>query len=66
MSFHRMLQSRTKAGLRWRKGPAWWPFRYIAAQRVFPDYGDMADAKALLESIGRSWGYRLGKEKGCG
>jgi enoyl-[acyl-carrier protein] reductase I len=34
---------------------------YIAAQRVFPDYGDMADAKALLESIGRSWGYRLGK-----
>ena len=36
---------------------------YIAAQRVFPDYGDMADAKALLESITRSWGYRLGREK---
>jgi len=36
---------------------------YIAAQRVFPGYGDMADAKALLESIGRSWGYYLGMEK---
>jgi len=33
---------------------------YIAAQRVFPDYGDMADAKALLESIARSFGYHLG------
>ena len=36
---------------------------YIAAQRVFPGYGDMADAKALLESIGRSWGYHLGISK---
>jgi len=33
---------------------------YIAAQRVFPDYNDMADAKALLESITRSWGYHYG------
>ena len=30
---------------------------YIAAQRVFPDYSEMADAKALLESITRSFGY---------
>ena len=30
---------------------------YIAAQRVFPDYNEMADAKALLESIGRSFGF---------
>jgi enoyl-[acyl-carrier protein] reductase I len=30
---------------------------YIAAQRVFPDYSEMADAKALLESISRSFGY---------
>jgi len=30
---------------------------YIAAQRVFPDYSEMADAKALLESIARSFGY---------
>jgi enoyl-[acyl-carrier protein] reductase I len=36
---------------------------YIAAQRVFPDYNDMADAKALLESIARSFGYHLGKAK---
>ena len=33
---------------------------YIAAQRVFPDYSEMADAKALLESITRSWGYHFG------
>jgi len=30
---------------------------YIAAQRVFPDYSEMADAKALIESIARSFGY---------
>ena len=33
---------------------------YIAAQRTFPDYGDMADAKSLLESITRSFGYHYG------
>ena len=33
---------------------------YIAAQRTFPDYNDMADAKALLESIARSFGYHYG------
>ncbi len=36
---------------------------YIAAQKVFPDYSDMAQAKALLESIARSYGYRLGTSK---
>lgn len=36
---------------------------YIAAQRIFPDYNDMADAKSLLESITRSFGYHLGVEK---
>lgn len=36
---------------------------YIAAQRVFPDYNEMADAKALLESIARSFGYHYGKRK---
>ncbi|HAS36245.1 MAG TPA: enoyl-ACP reductase [Flavobacteriales bacterium] len=36
---------------------------YIAAQRVFPDYNDMADAKALLENIGRSFGYHYGVKK---
>ena len=34
---------------------------YIAAQRVFPDYNDMADAKALLESITRSFGFHYGE-----
>lgn len=33
---------------------------YIAAQRVFPDYNEMADAKALLESITRNFGYHYG------
>jgi len=33
---------------------------YIAAQRTFPSYGDMADAKATLESIARSYGYHFG------
>jgi enoyl-[acyl-carrier protein] reductase I len=36
---------------------------YIAAQRAFPFYNDMADAKAMLESIVRSFGYHYGKEK---
>jgi enoyl-[acyl-carrier protein] reductase I len=36
---------------------------YIAAQRVFPDYNEMADAKALLESITRSFGYHYGINK---
>jgi len=36
---------------------------YIAAQRTFPNYNDMADNKAYLESIARSFGYILGKEK---
>ena len=34
---------------------------YIAAQRTFPFYNDMADAKAVLESIVRSFGYHYGK-----
>lgn len=62
MSFHRMLQAAHK-GNALAEGASVVALSYIAAQRVFPDYGDMADAKALLESIGRGWGYRLGKEK---
>ena len=37
---------------------------YVAAQRVFYGYNDMSDAKALLESITRSFGYIYGREKG--
>ena len=36
---------------------------YIAAQRVFPDYNDMADNKSYLESIARSFGYQYGIAK---
>lgn len=36
---------------------------YIAAQRVFPDYNEMADAKALLESVARMFGYYYGEKK---
>jgi enoyl-[acyl-carrier protein] reductase I len=35
---------------------------YIAAQRVFPDYNEMADAKSLLESVTRSFGYHYAKK----
>ena len=36
---------------------------YAAAQRVFPDYTDMSQAKAVLESIARNYGYRFAKLK---
>ncbi len=36
---------------------------YIAAQRVFPDYNEMADAKSLLESVTRSFGYHYGLKR---
>ena len=36
---------------------------YIAAQRTFPGYNDMADAKSILESIARSFGYHYGFKK---
>lgn len=36
---------------------------YIAAQKVYPFYTDMADIKAMLESIARTFGYHYGKHK---
>ncbi len=62
MSLHRMIQAAYKqdAMAEWGSVVA---LSYIAAQRVFPGYGDMADAKALLESISRSWGYHYGMKK---
>lgn len=62
MSFHRMIQAAAKTDAL-ADGGSIVGLSYIAAQRVFPGYGDMADAKALLESIGRSWGYHLGISK---
>jgi enoyl-[acyl-carrier protein] reductase I len=62
LSFHRVLQLAYKmdALSEWGSVVA---LTYIAAQRVFPDYNEMADAKALLESITRSFGYQYAKKK---
>jgi enoyl-[acyl-carrier protein] reductase I len=62
MSLHRVLQTAYKldALSEWGSVVA---LTYIAAQRVFPDYSEMADAKALLESISRSFGYHYGVKK---
>ena len=62
MSFHRVMQSLYKndAMNEWGSIVA---LSYMAAQRVFPDYNDMADNKAFLESVARSFGYFFGKDK---
>jgi enoyl-[acyl-carrier protein] reductase I len=62
MSLHRVLQVayQLDAIKEWGSVVA---LTYIAAQRVFPDYNEMADAKALLESISRSFGYHYGVKK---
>ena len=62
MSFHKVMQSLYKqdAMNEWGSIVA---LTYMAAQRVFPDYNDMADNKAYLESIARSFGYFFGKDK---
>lgn len=62
MSFHRLLQTCLKQDAINEWGSVI-TLSYIAAQRVFPDYNEMADAKALLESITRSFGYHYGKAK---
>ena len=60
ISFHKMLQIAEKNNVlnEWSSSVA---LSYVAAQRTFPFYSDMAEAKSLLESIARSYGYRLGK-----
>jgi len=62
MSFHKVLQTAYEQDAinDWGSVLA---LTYIAAQRIFPDYNDMADAKSLLESIGRSFGYHYGVKK---
>nr|WP_321408859.1 SDR family oxidoreductase [uncultured Carboxylicivirga sp.] len=62
ISFHKMLQVGFKmdAISEWGSVLA---LSYVAAQRTFYGYNDMADAKALLESIGRSFGYIYGRER---
>jgi len=62
LSFHKVLQTAMKKDAlnEWASVVA---LSYIAAQRVFPKYNDMAEAKALLESIARSFGYHYGVKK---
>ncbi|MGS2760788.1 enoyl-ACP reductase FabI [Sinomicrobium sp. M5D2P9] len=62
VSFHKVLQTLHKndAMNEWGSVVA---LTYMAAQRTFPDYNDMADNKAYLESIARSFGYFYGKDK---
>jgi enoyl-[acyl-carrier protein] reductase I len=62
VSFHKVLQTAEKTDAMNEYGSIL-ALTYIAAQRVFPDYSDMAQAKAVLESIARSYGYRFGKSK---
>ena len=62
LSFHKVMQVLYKkdAMNEWGSIIA---LTYMAAQRVFPDYNDMADNKAYLESIARSFGYFFGRDK---
>ncbi len=62
MSFHRMMQTIWKLDAI-NDGGSILALTYIAAQRVFPDYNEMAESKALLESFARSFGYHFGVEK---
>ena len=60
ISFHKVMQTlyQKEAMSEWGSIVG---LTYIAAQRVFPDYSEMADAKALLESFARSFGYHFGE-----
>lgn len=62
ISFHKLMQTALEKDClnEWASIIA---LTYIAAQRVFPSYNEMADAKALLESFARSFGYHLGVRK---
>jgi len=62
LSFHRVMSMLYKkdAMNEWGSVVA---LSYMAAQRVFPDYNDMADNKAYLESVARSFGYFFGRDK---
>lgn len=62
LSFHRILQTAYKydAINEWGSVVA---LSYVAAQRTLSGYNDMGDAKALLESIARTFGYIYGRER---
>lgn len=62
MSFHRLMQTLYKKDAMKEWGSIL-GLTYIAAQRTFPDYSEMAESKSLLESFARSFGYHFGKAK---
>ncbi len=62
LSFHKIMQVAEKMDIMNKWGSIL-ALTYIAAQRNFPDYSDMAQAKSVLESIARSYGYRFAKSK---
>jgi len=61
LSFHRMMSMLYKKDAMNEWGSIV-GLTYMAAQRVFPDYNDMADNKAYLESVARSFGYFFGRD----
>ena len=63
LSLHRVLSTAWKKDAIADNGSVL-ALSYIAAQRTFPGYGDMADNKSILESITRSFGYYYGKKNG--
>lgn len=63
VSFHKMMQVAKKLDAI-ADGGSILALTHIAAQRTFTGYNDMADAKALLESFARSFGYVYGRDKG--
>ena len=63
ISFHKMIQVAKKQDAL-NNNASILALTYVAAQRTFFGYNDMADAKSLLESIARSFGYIYGREKG--
>ncbi len=62
ISFHKMLQVAKKQDAIAEYGSVV-ALTYVASQRTFFGYNDMADAKSMLESIARSFGYIYGREK---
>lgn len=62
ISFHKMMQAAKRLDAV-AEGGSILALTHIAAQRTFTGYNDMADAKALLESIARSFGYVYGRDK---
>ena len=62
VSFHKLMQVLFKKDAMNQFGSII-ALSYVAAQRTFPNYNDMADNKAYLESIARSFGYFFGKKK---